>query len=708
MQQMIKKFLWVGLLTFGLPSAYAFSLLGPTGNGGDAWQVPAIGWGNNIDIGDVGSAKNLGEEYRRNTPVIYYTYDANFLDYFGSNGVVAVDNATAIMNALSNVDAYNYSDMSAVSQFPFDTRETNFTAGAEELMDLKSAALFTIVEQMGLANPVRYTWALHDRTVESGPAFTNPCPAGIIYTIVQRNFDPITWRPTNVVNNVLYGYTILETCGMGAVPADAIENEFDEGGSAVAGGLGWEPGLSFLDGAIGIFYTGLTWDDVGGLRYLYTSNNIIMESPPSGTLASSTNFNAEIQITTSSLIALTLASLTNDPTALQTLFPNLVISSVTTNSDGTFSYTFANVVTNSFSTNATVQILTTNVAPVIGAPVGSPAVTNVTTSKAFSTNIVTGDFFIFPSNSCGFNIVQTISNLTTTTTNLLVVGTNSAGNFFSESLISHSTNHVLLVAPCTFSTSGTELYEGVEKIQFVRADFDSLLGQFFEPITNNYSMVEVTNSQAVSQSLQRIVTQPDILFSAADLAPGPAAGQGTELNPFLSRNINFDQNNIGAGLAGPGTITSPSTISFNKVGNIFINGGSEDTNAIYGTNSQSILEYVWGSFNDVSPSNIVVYPNGTDIQNLENQALVQITPASPLPNGTSGTAYPSTTFTTTGGAFTPPFTWSAPGGMPPGLNLSAGGTVAGTPTQAGTFDFVIQMTDVNTRSVQWIYSITIN
>ena len=37
--------------------------------------------------------KNIGEEYRRNTPVMYYTFDANFLDYFGSNGVAAVDSA---------------------------------------------------------------------------------------------------------------------------------------------------------------------------------------------------------------------------------------------------------------------------------------------------------------------------------------------------------------------------------------------------------------------------------------------------------------------------------------------------------------------------------------------------------------------------------------------------------------------------------------
>ena len=30
--------------------------------------------------------------------MIYYTYDANFLGYFGSNGVATVDSAFAIMN----------------------------------------------------------------------------------------------------------------------------------------------------------------------------------------------------------------------------------------------------------------------------------------------------------------------------------------------------------------------------------------------------------------------------------------------------------------------------------------------------------------------------------------------------------------------------------------------------------------------------------
>ena len=50
------------------------------------------------------------------------------------------------------------------------------------------------------------------------------------------------------------------------------------------------------------------------------------------------------------------------------------------------------------------------------------------------------------------------------------------------------------------------------------------------------------------------------------------------------------------------------------------------------------------------------------------------------------------TFTGSGG--TPPYTWSACNQpLPPGLALSPGGTLSGTPTQAGTFTFDVCITD---------------
>ena len=76
---------------------------------------------------------------------------------------------------------------------------------------------------------------------------------------------------------------------------------------------------------------------------------------------------------------------------------------------------------------------------------------------------------------------------------------------------------------CTQSGPPTELLQGIDKIKYVKSSFDSLLGQFFQPITNNYTLTTVTNSQAIMQRFQRIVTQPDILFTATDQATGPGS-----------------------------------------------------------------------------------------------------------------------------------------------------------------------------------------
>jgi hypothetical protein len=60
-----------------------------------------------------------------------------------------------------------------------------------------------------------------------------------------------------------------------------------------------------------------------------------------------------------------------------------------------------------------------------------------------------------------------------------------------------------------------------------------------------------------------------------------------------------------------------------------------------------------------------------------------------FPAGTVNSAY-SGGASATGGK--PPYTFSATG-LPPGLSMSSGGTVSGTPTQAGTFMVVVMVTD---------------
>jgi uncharacterized protein (TIGR03437 family) len=68
-----------------------------------------------------------------------------------------------------------------------------------------------------------------------------------------------------------------------------------------------------------------------------------------------------------------------------------------------------------------------------------------------------------------------------------------------------------------------------------------------------------------------------------------------------------------------------------------------------------------------------------------------IATSSPLPVASVGVAY-SQTLTATGGST--PYTWSVTSGaLPGGLTLSAGGTISGTPTTAGTYSFTVQVRD---------------
>jgi large repetitive protein len=76
-----------------------------------------------------------------------------------------------------------------------------------------------------------------------------------------------------------------------------------------------------------------------------------------------------------------------------------------------------------------------------------------------------------------------------------------------------------------------------------------------------------------------------------------------------------------------------------------------------------------------------------------------ITIASPLtitnpnpPNGVEGKAY-SFQFQASGG--TPPYTWTG-SSIPPGLTLSSGGLLSGTPTSSGQFTFNVTVTDAGT------------
>ncbi|MGA3284926.1 MAG: hypothetical protein ABSD57_10775 [Verrucomicrobiota bacterium] len=518
MRRTIKKLLWVVGLGFSLQSVWAYSLLGPVNNGGDAWQVTLIGY-NPLTLGEavpfmidplLSGPKNLGEEYRRNTPIMYYAADARFLDYFGSNGMVALDGAFAILNnVFTNTPAVTANGLDAYSagltEFPLNSASMNYSAQTLGLLDLKSETLSAMLEQLGLADPVRYTWALHDRYLPSVAVCQPPGPGlNVLYLVIQRNFD-VTASPLNqiqyspYVNGELYTYNIVENCGAPNVSppnADAVEIPTDP--------LFDNPPVAAHEDGLrdGMFYTGLTRDDVAGLRYLLSTNNMNTEPSAAGSLLQNTNFNSPQLLFTSNLTSLLLASQassfllnTNNPATLQALFPGLVIGSVsnyfalvvttnfvitqthlpgtpygslstvittivTTNFQEFFTYTFGNVVTRSFSTNTRAILQTVTVAPPNGSPVGSQPVATTNTQNIVLTGVPSGDYYFVPAGTCGFNILQTLQTSVMGFTNNLVAVTN--GNLsYSQNLITFFTNHVYVVAPCTFAPGPTTLYQGM-------------------------------------------------------------------------------------------------------------------------------------------------------------------------------------------------------------------------------------------------------
>jgi hypothetical protein len=736
MLRLFKRVAWLGMLAAGLPAAQAFTPAGPPPPN-EPWQVSDLGY---MLPGDIVTPKNIGEEYRRNIPVVYYAFDDNFSGYFGTRGEAAVDQAFQILNNLQPVSCYS----SNLTEVPLEAQRFNQTAGALNLLDIKSAVLGLLVEQLGLADPIRYTWTIHDRTAGAN------CPIGNQYLVVKRNLaivpsDLDQLQYSSYVNGVLYSYYIHDYCAnppYGAPMSEAIEIPVD----VTINASRYAPIASTLQGffAPGGFYNGLTRDDVAGLRYLLRAGNVNWEDNPTNSIVLVTNAGSLQYLSTSNLNLLAAQSLTNDDAGLLALYPGLAIAPnstvpfftnvVTTNinwyytndvwgSPGMFTLKattnydtnvmlvyrrqFANVITNTCTSQTLVTVIDTNV---YFPPNGMAGyfTTNINTAYMW-TNVPTCDYYLMPTNACG---VQFLSNILTKAigiTNSLVV-TNTPTNAISGSYLLGRTyiynwNQQFLAfnAPqCVTNEPG--LRRGVEKITFVKTSYDSYSGRYYAPQTNFFSMTTVTNSTNWVQTFERIATAPDIIFTAVDALPGPAA-------PLLwndvARNIHFSSaNSPGNGLAGPGVIDPQTVITFNKSGPIFYN---VVTNLINGNwfmdERTSGQQFLWASYDD-STNAPVVFPNGTSIQEVESQMLMQVTSVT-LPPAHVNTGY-ITQLTGTGGA--PPYTWYLADDsqtLPAGLTLTSDGRLSGTPRTAGIASFFVQMTDTQGGFTVWQVTLTV-
>jgi len=280
--------------------ASAFSLIGAP----DASQVTELGYfanGNGgrtfSQQGDLGGPRNLGGEFRWSTPVITYGFDATFIDFFGAEGVAAVQKAFAILNALKPA-----SQMSAgLGEFPLKTSGVNFAAQRLHMYDVKSFTLSIMMEQLGLAAPERYVWCLKQRVTVNN--INN-------FLVFNRNYDPVSQNYSPFVNGTRYSFVVGQfTLPDGTVYYDTRKVAIDAAEpnltvvalNGIAGGIlgiddrvkrmvsynsGNVEGTAGI-GAWGLYFSGLTRDDAGAIRYLLDPRNKNYESAPAGSAAPS-------------------------------------------------------------------------------------------------------------------------------------------------------------------------------------------------------------------------------------------------------------------------------------------------------------------------------------------------------------------------------------------------------------------------------------
>ncbi len=480
---------------------------------------------------------NLGEEYRWNSPVVTYSYDESFLNYFGSNGVVAVEKAMGILNAIppasSIMTTYPPSSSDGNNLWNYPTRPDRFHARAynDRVLDIKSYALAELFGFMGLGNPEDSAFQ-----VEFG-------------VVALRNWDPVTYSPTKYVNGSLLSWVVLGGNAL-PFPIDVTKPVRTLAGTSD----NRNPRL-----AEGKYLVAPTRDDIGGYKYLYRKDNFNIEGLPPFTYQMVTN---QPNLTNPAIFSVDLRwfskeSKTNTPASFKQFVmtnqwwgpvytnlnvpPLLVLETNVTWKMGwttnvtpyltnfpwtpvgqpatlvyltnkyrifkpSYDYIFGNVITNIHVPADKSEVLYRSWEVTPNAPLWS-VIGSVPTTTNYTTTVLNDDFphgeiIILPTtNVVGYHFtdmqfeeVNTLTNILTPTNNLanpggalpgqgggLGAGGAAITNFVGvmEDEVWQSTNHAYLAYPIVLQTNAL-LLGGIDKISYVRMQGDSL-------VTTNYS-----------------------------------------------------------------------------------------------------------------------------------------------------------------------------------------------------------------------------
>jgi hypothetical protein len=276
----------------------------------------------------LGRPTPVKEFSRWNYPELTYAFDSTFIRYFGHNGMAAVSNAFSVLNDFFEPTDLAYtngvSSMNLITEFDqhFSTWEFNPSANINSVTDIESITLGMLVNHLGLGNPHRYAFVIHDVINYNAANGTGT------FQVTMRNFDPYTYQPSTVINGVTHSYWLYNDSPANTAAItiwDAVEYTVgsDNQYSAIAairdvinfGGMAWPSVAPTVFRTPGVFfrpdYSGnlpappnvggkvrdqprhtLTFDDAGGLKYLYRTNNVVFETlDASVTLVTAANMN---------------------------------------------------------------------------------------------------------------------------------------------------------------------------------------------------------------------------------------------------------------------------------------------------------------------------------------------------------------------------------------------------------------------------------
>jgi hypothetical protein len=249
-------------------ASHAFTLLGPN----PAWQTALLSYDINAPMPGFGPM-NLGEEYRWNTPTIYYAFTSDFLNYFGDRGAREIDKAVQVLNDLPPINQLN------INNYPLTSLRINHRAQALGLTDVRSFILQVLLFELGVGDPTRFVYSIRNRWIPGG------CPP-ILYHVIKRNFDPETLSHSSYINGDLWTYTFISD-GCDVNKALLLPEPVDP--MALLGfrsmPVSSQQGMFIYGG----FWTALTRDDVAALRYIYRPDNYNVENYPPGAIGG-TNF----------------------------------------------------------------------------------------------------------------------------------------------------------------------------------------------------------------------------------------------------------------------------------------------------------------------------------------------------------------------------------------------------------------------------------